>query len=151
MAVREQKRAGPAVSLNERLFHLDDSRGGRPVLLGGRCPECGCHFFPSRAICAGCGRVGLETAELSGTGKIWTYTVAHQTPPGAVVQSPHIIAQVELPESVLVTSLITSCEPTDARVGMKVEIIPMKVQEDDEGRDVLAFAFQPLGMTEEPE
>jgi uncharacterized OB-fold protein len=68
-----------------------------------------------------------------------------------VVQSPHIIAQVELPESVLVTSLITGCEPADARVGMEVEIVPMKVQEDEEGRDVLAFAFRPVGKPEEPE
>ncbi len=151
MVAQEQKRPGPAVSLNERLFRLDDSKGGRPVLVGGRCPECGCHFFPSRAICAGCGRVGLETVELSGTGKIWTYTVAHQTPPSAVVQSPHIIAQVELPESVLVTSLITGCDPAEARVGMEVEIVPMKVQEDDEGRDVLAFAFKPTRKAKEAE
>lgn len=149
MAAEQPKRSRPAVSLNERLFRLDESQGGRPVLVGGRCPDCGHHFFPRRAICPGCGRVGLESADLSGKGKIWTYTVAHQTPPGAVVQSPHIIAQVELPESVLVTSLITGCEPGEARVGMEVEIVPVKVQEDEEGRDVLAFAFRPVAKPEE--
>jgi uncharacterized OB-fold protein len=149
MVAQETKPPRPAVSLNERLFRLDDSKGGCPVLIGGRCPDCGHHFFPRRAICPGCGRGDLESADLSGTGKIWTYTIAHQTPPGAVVQSPHIIAQVELPELVIITSLITGCKPEDAQVGMEVEIVPVKVQEDEEGRDVFAFAFQPIQKPEE--
>jgi uncharacterized OB-fold protein len=147
--VKKQQFPRPAVSLNERLFRLDASQGSRPVLIGGHCPDCDYHFFPRRAICPGCGRADLETADLSATGKIWTYTVAHQTPPGAVVQSPHIIAQVELPESVLVTSLITGCEPADAQIGMEVEIVAVKVREDEEGRDVFAFAFQPARKPEE--
>ena len=149
MTERDEEQSRPAVSLNERLFRLDEASGGRPVLVGCRCPDCGHHFFPIRAICPGCGRRGLETVDLSRSGKVWTYTIAHQAQSGAVVESPHIIAQVELPEAVLVTSLVTGCKPEEARVGMEVEIVPVKVLEDAEGRDVLAFAFQRVQRVEE--
>lgn len=149
MAVRQQHRARSAISVNERLFRLDEAKGSCPVLVGGRCPDCDHHFFPRRAICPGCGRVGLETVDLSGRGKIWTFTIVHQPPSGAVVQAPYVIAQVELPEGVLVTSLVTDCAPKDVRVAMEVEITPVKVREDEEGRDVLAFAFRPVGKPEE--
>ena len=143
MAVREKDRPRLAVSLNERLFRLNDAEGSCPVLLGARCEDCDHHFFPRRAICPGCGRVGLETVDLSLSGKIWTYTIAHQVPSGAIVEAPYVIGRVELPEAVLVSGLVTDCAPEDVRVGMEVEITPVKVREDEEGRDVLAFAFRP--------
>ncbi len=149
MAVRQQDRARPAVSVNERLFRLEERRDGCPVLLAGRCPDCGHYFFPRRAICPGCGRVGLEEVELSGRGSVWSYTIAHQAPPGAIVQAPYAVAQVELTEGVLVGSLVTGCAPEEVRVGMEVEITPVKVREDEEGRDVVAFAFRPVKKPEE--
>ena len=141
MAVRQQQRTTAAVPLNERLFRLDEA--GLPVLLGCRCADCGHHFFPKRAICPGCGHIGLEEAALSSRGKVWSYTVAHQAPPGAIVQAPYVIAQVELPEHVLVHTLVTECEPQDVAIGMEVELTPVRVGEDDQGRDLVAFAFRP--------
>ena len=144
MAIQQKDRARPAVPLNERLFRLDEAEGGIPVLLGWRCPDCGHHFFPHRTICPGCGHIGLEEVDLSRRGKVWTYTIAPQVPPGAIVEAPYVIARIELPEAVLVSSLITDCAPEEVRVGMEVEITPVKVREDEEGRDVLAFAFRPV-------
>ena len=141
MGIRQRERAPAAVPLNVRLFRLDEA--GRPLLIGRRCPDCGCSFFPSRVICARCSRIGLEEVELSGCGKIWSYTIAHQAPPGAVVQPPYAIAQVELPEHVLVQSLVTDCRPEDVRIDMEVEIAPVKVGQDEDGRDLVAFAFRP--------
>ena len=150
MAVGQRDVIRRAVPLNERLFRLE---GGEnvPVLLGAKCPSCGHCFFPSRVLCASCGLAGLEPVALSGTGRVWTYTVAHQAPPGAIVQPPYVIAQVELPERVLVHSLVTGCAAEDVRIGMDVEIAPIKVREDDEGRDVMAFAFRPLSRHHEAE
>jgi len=56
---------------------------------------------------------------------------------------------VRLPEGVLIYSLVTDCRPEDVHVGMEVEIKPVKVREDEEGREVLAFAFRPLGKRKE--
>ncbi len=149
MATNERRTGAEIVSVNPRLFRLDEGNGGRPVLLGGRCPGCGCHFFPRRAICPGCGKAGLEDVDLSSAGKVWTFTIAHQVPPGAIVEAPYVLGRVELPEGVLVGALITDCSPEDVHVGLEVEIVPVKVREDDEGRDVLAFAFRPTEKSKE--
>jgi len=145
MAVPQQVQC--TLSLNERLFRLDEATGS-PYLIANRCPQCRCTFFPRRALCAACGGRGLEETVLSRSGRIWSYSVAHQAPPGAVVQPPYIIAQVELPEHVLVHALITDCAPEEARIGLEVEITPIKVGADDQGRDIMAFAFRPVAAKE---
>ena len=145
MAVPQQVER--TLSLNERLFRLDETTG-RPYLIGSRCPQCNFFFFPRRALCAACGGSALEETVLSRRGRIWTYSVARQAPPGAVVQPPYVIAQVELPERVLVHALITDCAPEEARIGMEVEITPMKVGADDQGRDIMSFAFRPITAKE---
>lgn len=133
-----------AVPVNERLLRLEQDDSLRPVLVGARCPSCGHHFFPRRAICPGCGHQGLETVDLSGRGRVWTYTIAHQVPPGAIVKAPYVIAQVELPEHVLVGALIQDCAPEDVHIGMEVEITPVVVGQDEDGRQRVAFAFRPV-------
>jgi uncharacterized OB-fold protein len=145
MAVPQQVQS--ALSLNERLVRLDEA-SGRPYLVATRCPQCNYCFFPKRAICAACGNDGLEETALSGRGRLWSYSIAHQAPPGAVVQPPYVIGQVELPERVLVFALITECAPEEARIGMEVEITPMKVGADEQGRDIMAFAFRPVAAKE---
>ena len=145
MAVPQQVQR--TLSLNERLFRLDEATG-KPHLIASRCSQCGYIFFPRRTLCAACGSGGLEETVLSGGGRIWSYSVAYQAPPGAVVRPPYVIAQVELPERVLVFALITDCAPEEARIGMEVEITPVKVAADDEGRDIMAFAFRPVAAKE---
>ncbi len=90
MAVLQQIQR--ALSLNERLFRLDEATG-RPRLIASRCPHCRYAFFPKRAVCAACGVSGLDEVMLSRSGRIWSDTVAHQAPPGAVGQPPYVIAQ----------------------------------------------------------
>ena len=141
MAVPQQVER--TLSLNERLFRLDEATG-TPYLIASRCPQCNCFSFPRRTLCAACGGGALEETVLSRSGRIWSYSVARQAPPGAVVQPPYVIAQVELPERVLVYALITDCAPEEARIGMEVEITPMKVGADDQGREIMAFAFRPV-------
>jgi uncharacterized OB-fold protein len=68
-----------------------------------------------------------------------------------MVQAPYVVAQVELEEGVRVGALITECSPDDVSIGLPVEIVPVKIREDDEGRDVVAFAFRPAAKPEEAE
>ena len=46
------------------------------------------------------------------------------------------------------SGLVQDCTPEQAEIGMDVELVPVKVREDDEGRDVLAFAFRPADESE---
>jgi len=64
------------------------------------------------------------------------------TPPGSLIEAPYVVAQVELPERVIVTSVLSDCDVDSVRVDMPVELVLEKVKEDDEGNDVVAFKFK---------
>jgi uncharacterized OB-fold protein len=131
------------VPLREGLFRVPSGAGDKGALLGSRCPDCRACFFPRRAICLACGARVMKDTELSTRGKVWTYTIAGQTPPGSLIEAPYVLAVVELPEKVMVEAPLADCDPDAAKVGMDVEFVLVKMREDEEGNDVVAFKFRP--------
>lgn len=144
MSEPEKKKTKRMVPIKEGMFRLPDSRDGKPVLVGSRCPKCKMYFFPKRAVCLNCYHVGLDAADLSSRGKILTFTIARQTPPGSLIEAPYVIGVVELPEVVAVETVIKDVEFDKVRVGMEVEICLVKMREDGEGNDVMSFMFKPV-------
>jgi len=141
-ATEADDKAKRAVPLREGLFRIPTKPGERPSLIASRCPRCGEHFFPKRVVCLACAKVGLEEAYLTGPGKIWTFTIARETPPGSLILAPYVVAQVQLPEKVIVGSVLTDCVVDSVRVDLPVELVLAKVKEDEEGNDVVAFKFK---------
>ena len=141
-AAQAGERPRRVVPLRDGLFRIPTGPGEKSALIASRCARCGEHFFPKRAICLACGQVGLEEAYLTGPGRIWTFTVAGMTPPGSLIEAPYVVAQVELPERVIVTSVLSDCDVDSVRVDMPVELVLEKVKEDEEGNDVVAFKFR---------
>lgn len=133
----------PMVPLRPGIFRLPERPGEKAALIGSRCPDCDSYFFPRREICLNCSRQGLDNAELSTRGKVWTYTIARQTPPGSLIEAPYAIAQVQLPEMVMIGTVLTGCDPDSVHVGMDVEMVLDKVREDSDGNDVVAYKFRP--------
>ena len=144
MTDSEKGSAKHMVPLRGGIFRIPETADGKPVLLGSRCPECGAHYFPQRYICIACGHEGLDQVELSGRGKVWTYTIAGQTPPGSLIEAPYALAVVELPEKVAIRSILTDVDVDAVRVGMDVEIKLVKMKEDDDGNDVVSYMFRPV-------
>lgn len=130
------------VPLREGIFRIPTSAGEKPAVIANRCPRCGEHFFPKRAICLACGQIGMEEAYLTGPGKIWTFTIARQTPPGSLIEAPYVIVQVKLPEKVIVGSVLSDCDVETVRVDLPVELVLEKVKRDEEGNDVVALKFR---------
>lgn len=124
-------------------LRLPDDPKEPPSLEGSRCPQCGATFYPPRYVCLACYREGLETVALSRRGTVYTFTVGRMAPPRALVQAPYVIAQVRLPENVIVATVLTDVEPEKVRIGMPVELVVEKVTVDAEGNDVMAFKFRP--------
>jgi hypothetical protein len=141
-ATQADDKAKRVVPLREGLFRIPAKPGEKPALIASRCPRCGEHFYPKRAICLACGKVGLEEAYLTGPGNIWTFTIARETPPGSLILAPYVVAQVQLPEKVIVQSVLSACDVDSVRVDMPVELVLAKVKEDEEGNDVVAFKFK---------
>ena len=81
--------------------------------------------------------------KLSNKGKVYVYSVVHQSFPG--IKTPYITAIVDLPEGVSVRCNLIDVEPepTKLRFGMPVEMTTGVSQQDRDGNDVIAFYFRP--------
>ena len=133
------------IPLQEGWYHIPDSPSEKGYLIGTRCLDCNEEFFPRRIYCAACTSSNVEEKALSTRGKIDTFTISRLTPPGSIMEAPYVLAKVELPEGPLVTTVITDCDPEKVDIGMEVELVIQKVKEDDEGNDVMAYVFKPVG------
>ncbi|MGQ9572086.1 MAG: Zn-ribbon domain-containing OB-fold protein [Dehalococcoidia bacterium] len=132
------------VPLRGGIFRLPSGPGEEAALIGSRCQSCGTYFFPKRYICLNCGQEGIEETALGRRGKIWTYTIARQTPPGSLMQAPYVIAMVQLTEGPIVETVLTGCEPEAVYIGMEVEMVLEKMGTSAEGNDLMAFKFKPV-------
>ncbi len=67
-------------------------------LIGQKCLDCNSYTCPPKATCDNCGSRNLETVELSGKGKIATFTTTYVAPAGYEKEAPYVVAMVELDE-----------------------------------------------------
>ena len=142
MTAQEAPAEKRMVPLREGIFRLPSGPDGEPALIGSRCQNCGDHFFPKRHICLSCGQEGIQETPLGRRGKIWTYTVARQTPPGSLMQAPYVIVVVQLAEGAMVQAVLADCDPEAVDVGMEVEMVLEKMGTSAEGNDLMAFKFK---------
>lgn len=120
------------------------SDGEKPYLIGQKCTHCGALYLSRRLACSKCTATGpFNEVRLSATGKLWVYSIVHQSAPG--IPTPYIAGIVDLPEGVSVRCTIIEAEPNPQRLqfGMPVEMVTKKVREDKDGNDVIAFFFRP--------
>jgi uncharacterized OB-fold protein len=125
-----------------------------PRLIGGRCGRCAAITFPVRAGCSRCGSTGLETTLLGRRGSLWTWTSQGFLPkepfngnraigPDAV---PWYVGLVELPGELRVETLLVGVTQETLEIGMPVELVVVPFRVDEEGREIVTFAFAPVGV-----
>jgi uncharacterized protein len=125
-------------------LHLGEGQGEKPYLVGYRCAGCGATYLSRRVACPKCTAIGgFEQVKLGDRGKLYVFTIVHQSAPG--VATPFISAIVDLPEGVAVRSTLIDVEPDPAklRFDMPVEMVTKTVRTDKEGKEVVAFFFRP--------
>jgi uncharacterized OB-fold protein len=125
-----------------------------PRLLGTRCTSCGTVFFPpAEGFCQNpsCQGRTFDVAELSRTGKVWSYTDAQYQPPAPYIPAsdpyvPFAIAAVELAAEGLVVlgQLAAGVTVDDVRVGTDVELVVEPLYELD-GVEHLIYRWKPAG------
>lgn len=131
------------VPIKEGLFK-PPTNGEQGYLIGSRCKSCGEHFHPTRVVCANCYSREQEEVVLGRRGTISTYTIVRTVYPGAPVTPPFVTAVVELPENVQVLSMITDIDMDSVEIGTEVELYFWKTGDDDQGNEVMAYAFRPV-------
>lgn len=145
-----------AVPIVEGWFTLGDS----PALLGRRCPLCGTYQFPPTGTwCPNpeCDGSQMETAALSRTGRVWSYTDAQYQPPPPFVPPtepyrPFAIAAVELAKEriVILGQVADGFGVGDLRVGREMEVVVEPLDhEGDQTR--LVWRWRPIGRLDAAE
>ncbi|MCW5690888.1 MAG: Zn-ribbon domain-containing OB-fold protein [Pseudolabrys sp.] len=89
------------------------------------CADCGTFRHPPGPLCANCGSSRVNWTQVSGKGKIFSYTVAHYATHPALKQSvPYNVAVVMLEDAgdVRIVSNVVDASPDEMRIGMKVEL-----------------------------
>jgi uncharacterized OB-fold protein len=127
------------VAVHEGLFTTDTDGAAR--LIGGKCQQCGRHQFPRSSLCQYCGSDDIAEALLSAHGTLWAWTAVTAPPPGYQGEVPYGFGVVELPEDVRVLTRLTEPDPSNLTFGQDVRLQLVPLHTDDEGRDVLTWAF----------
>ncbi|HEV3133107.1 MAG TPA: OB-fold domain-containing protein [Acidimicrobiia bacterium] len=122
-----------------------------PQLIGSRCTACGIVTFPAQASCPRCAATAMEEQPLGRRGRLWAWTTQEFPPPSPPYAGPtgdafvpYGVGYVELPGEVRVETRLTEADPDTLTSGMEMELVVVPFRTDDEGNEVVTFAFRPV-------
>ena len=117
-------------------------------LESGKCKKCGYISFPKRLVCPECGSSEFENINLSGKGKLVTFTIIRVAPEGFEDQAPYAIGIVELDEGIRVMGQVADCEPDKLKIGDRLTTQFRRMSEEGKtGMIIYAYKFVPdLGL-----
>jgi uncharacterized OB-fold protein len=114
-------------------------------LAGTICNNCGTKFFPPREVCTECKSRDLRVHEFDGHGAVYSFTTLTQAPMGFEEMVPYIIGMIKLDEGPMIEAQITDVNPSDVKIGQRVEMVTRKLREyGDAGLIVYGYKFRPL-------
>jgi uncharacterized OB-fold protein len=124
------------------------------TLRGTRCAGCGTTTFPAQETCPKCFTQDMRDEPLPRSGSVWSWTVQHFAPkppfrvqPGGFV--PYLLGYVDLGPVVIETRLAGSAEEPPS-IGDDVDLVPLTAYVDDDGTEVVTFAFAAAGHAATP-
>jgi uncharacterized protein len=128
--------------IDENLFDAVDP----PRLAGARCNECGTVVFPRQDSCPKCSGRAMSAHALLERGLVWSWTLQAFPPkppyrPPTEGYQPYHVGYVDLGE-VLVEARL-DVPRTEIRIGLPVRLTMVRAYHDEDGTEVLTFAFRP--------
>ena len=124
--------------LSSPLSALEDVR-----LLGSKCGDCGEVGLGEVSSCQNCAGENLTVIPLSPNGRLWTYTVIRNRPPGDFKgKVPMGEGLVELPEGIRVKSPLGG-DVEKLEIGMELRFVAYPLYKNEQGEEVIAFRFDP--------
>lgn len=138
---------GKQIPIKDDLFTWPSAA---PQLIGGQCPECSEFHFPLQQNCPSCASRKVDRVGLSRSGKLWTWTIQNFVPPvppytGEVKNfKPFGVGYIELPEGLVVEGRLTVADAAQLRIGMDVELVLEPFRTDEQGNEIISYAFAPV-------
>ncbi len=91
------------------------------VICGAKCPKCGMVNVPPRSVCPKCFSKVEELVELSGKGKLETFTIVHYESSVQALKPPYAIGVIKLDGAdTAMTHFIGGVDFKDIKPGMKL-------------------------------
>ena len=103
---------------NEFIDFLKDGK-----VMGSRCIDCGLVFFPPRADCYHCLSSNMEWVEVSGTGKLVTFSKLTFAPIGFEDDVPYCIALLDYGAYKVFGRIAADIPDDDIRIGMDMKTV----------------------------
>jgi uncharacterized OB-fold protein len=101
---------------NDFIDYLEDNK-----VAGTRCKDCGMAFFPPRADCHQCLTSEMEWFEVSGKGKLITYSRLQYAPVGFEQDVPYCIALLDYGDYKVFGRISSDLAEEEIRVGMEMQ------------------------------
>ena len=120
-----------------------------PQLIGSTCGKCGATTFPVQERCPKCSAGEMSEVLLPRRGTLAGTTQGF--PPGPPYKGPigtdvvpFGVGVVQLDDVIRVEGRLTENDPAKLQFGQQVELIMMPFAKDDDGNEIVTFAFQPV-------
>jgi uncharacterized OB-fold protein len=115
-----------------------------PQLIGSTCGKCGATTFPVQQRCPKCSAGEMSDALLPRRGTLVAWTT-QGFPPGPPYKGPTGKDFGLGDEAVIrVEGRLTENDPAKLQFGQNVELIMVPFATDDDGKEIVTFAFQPV-------
>ncbi|HVX19305.1 MAG TPA: OB-fold domain-containing protein [Acidimicrobiales bacterium] len=122
-----------------------------PQLIGSQCGACGATTFPTQTRCPRCSSADMADLRLPRRGTLVSWTTQGFVPKlpyagGETAESftPFGVGLVQLGEVVRVEARLTENDPAKLEFGMDVELQIVPFYVDDDGDEIMTFAFAPV-------
>ena len=117
---------------NDFIDFLEDGK-----VKGTRCKDCGLVFFPPRADCYQCLTSNMEWFEVSGSGKLVTYSKLEFAPVGFQDDVPYCIALLDYGKYKIFGRIAKDVPDDEIKVGMEMKTVVNKTSNEQ-----LNYVFQ---------
>ena len=107
---------------------VDFLEGGK--VMGTRCKDCGLVFFPPRADCYQCLASNVEWFEVSGKGKLLTYSELKFAPVGFQDDVPYCIALLDYGKYKIFGRIAKDVPENEIEVGMEMKTVVNKTSNE---------------------
>ncbi len=104
--------------VNDFIDHLENGK-----VMYTHCNTCGADFFPPRADCAGCMSSDMQWREVTGTGKLVSYSQLEFAPVGFDADLPYSIALLDYGDFQVFGRLDSDVDLAEVKVGMPMTTV----------------------------
>ncbi len=129
---------------------LLDGIDDEPTLIGSRCADCRIVTVPRQGSGPRCASIAMDDHQLARRGTLWAWTTQDFAPPSPPYAGPigkdfvpFAVGYVDLGGEVKVEGRLTVSDPAAIAHGMAMDLVGVPFGFDDDGTEVVTFAFAP--------